>query len=70
MSLTVKDAVTALEKTIGAGKGNQGELDLRLTCLAPGRAYEARWGRKRIVGTDAESAVLGLIVACGGAVPE
>ena len=67
MSLTVKDAVAALEKTIKAG---QGELDMHLTCRAPGRVYEARWGRKRIVGTDAESAVLGLIVACGGVVPE
>ena len=65
--LTVKAAAAAIQKTLPAGKG---EVELRLSCLAPGRLWEARMSRKRVCASDPESAVLALIIALGGSVPE
>ena len=56
----------ALSKTVKAG-GPEPELTLRV--LSPGRLFEAQCSRKKVVSTDVEGALLGLLVALGGTVP-
>ena len=47
-------------------KPGDAEPDVNLRCLAPGKLYEAKWGRKRVCAADPESALMGLLHACGG----
>lgn len=64
--MNIKDWFEAMQATVKAGGP---EVEVTLRCLAPGKLYEAQWGRKRVCAADIESALDGLLVACGGSLP-
>jgi hypothetical protein len=61
--MTLLSWFEAMQQTTAAGAK---EVEITLRCVNPGQLYEAKCGRKRVVGTDIEAACSGLLNACGG----